>query len=72
MSDISNFVKKFNNGEVDMIAAPAYAFKPLEIYKGLGLQRGMINFPVVNVTADHVIRRKNFLEVLQISRVAGL
>ena len=32
-SDISNFVKKFNSGQVDVIAAPAYAYKPLEISK---------------------------------------
>ena len=30
-SDISNFVAKFNNGQVDMVGAPAYAYKPLEI-----------------------------------------
>ena len=42
MSDISNFIRKFNNNEVDIVAAPAYAFKPLEIYKGLGSQSGMI------------------------------
>jgi hypothetical protein len=29
MSDISNFIKKFNTGEVDVVAAPAYAYKPL-------------------------------------------
>ncbi|CAB1206369.1 putative solute-binding protein [Acinetobacter bouvetii] len=62
MADISNFVKKFNNGEVDMIAAPAYAFKPLEIYKGLGTTGTMINFPVVNVTADLIIRPDQFPE----------
>ncbi|MFH7806066.1 putative solute-binding protein [Acinetobacter sp. YH16039] len=62
MADISNFVNKFNNGEVDMIAAPAYAFKPLEIYKGLGSSGAMINFPVVNVTADLVIRPEKFPE----------
>jgi len=33
MSDISNFIKKFNTGEVDVVAAPAYAYKPLEIEK---------------------------------------
>ncbi|MFX4729001.1 putative solute-binding protein, partial [Acinetobacter baumannii] len=28
-SDITNFASKFNNGQVDIIAAPAVAFKPL-------------------------------------------
>lgn len=62
MSDISNFIKKFNQGEVDVIAAPAYAFKPLEISKGLGTKGGMINFAVVNVTADLIIRQDKFAE----------
>lgn len=35
-SDISNFAAKFNNGQVDMVGAPAYAYKPLELSKGLG------------------------------------
>lgn len=60
MSDISNFIRKFNNNEVDIVAAPAYAFKPLEIYKGLGSKGGMIDFPVVNVTADLILRQNEF------------
>lgn len=62
MSDISNFVRKFNHNDVDIVAAPAYAFKPLEIYKGLGTKGGMIDFPVVNVTADLVLRQNKFSE----------
>ncbi|NNH34205.1 RND transporter [Acinetobacter sp. NIPH 2377] len=62
MSEISNFIKKFNQAEVEIVAAPAYAFKPLEIYKGLGTQGAMINFPVVNVTADLIIRKNKFPE----------
>ncbi|OTG76458.1 RND transporter [Acinetobacter sp. ANC 5054] len=60
MSEISNFIRKFNQGEVDIVAAPAYAFKPLEIYKGLGSTGAMVNFPVVNVTADLIIRADKF------------
>ncbi|MGE8540168.1 putative solute-binding protein [Acinetobacter sp. ANC 3813] len=60
MADISNFIRKFNSNEVDIVAAPAYAFKPLEIYKGLGAKGGMIDFPVVNVTADLVLRQDQF------------
>ena len=60
MADISNFVRKFNQGEVDVIAAPAYAFKPLEIQKGLGKQGAMIDFPIVNVTVDLIIRSPKF------------
>ena len=45
MSDISNFIKKFNTGEVDVVAAPAYAYKPLEIEKGLGSKGLCLTFP---------------------------
>ena len=34
-SEISDFAKKFNQNQVDVIAAPAYAYKPLEIEKVL-------------------------------------
>ncbi|MGF2880349.1 putative solute-binding protein [Acinetobacter johnsonii] len=60
MSDISNFIKKFNTGEVDVVAAPAYAYKPLEIEKGLGSKGAMLNFPVVNVTSDLIVRPERF------------
>ena len=59
-SDISNFVKKFNSGEVDIIGTPAYAFKPLEIQKGLGTKGAMFTYPVVNVTADLIILPDKF------------
>lgn len=59
-SDISNFVRKFNSGEADFIAAPAYAFKPLEIYKGMGSRGAMFTYPIVNVTGDLIIRPAKF------------
>ena len=59
-SDISNFAAKFNNGQVDMVGAPAYAYKPLELSKGLGTNGAMLNFPVLQVTADLVIRPEKF------------
>ena len=43
-----------------MVAAPAYAYKPLEIEKGLGSKGAMLNFPVVNVTADLIVRPERF------------
>ena len=60
LSDISNFAAKFNNGQVDMIGAPAYAYKPLELSKGLGSNGVMYNFPVLQVTANVVIRPEKF------------
>lgn len=58
-SDISDFVKKFNSGKVDVIAAPAYAYKPLEISKGL-TNGALFDFPVVNITGDLIIRPSKF------------
>lgn len=59
-SEITDFVKKFNSGQVDAIAAPAYAYKPLEIGKGVGVKGAMFTFPVVNVTGDLVARSDKF------------
>ncbi|RZF49632.1 RND transporter [Acinetobacter halotolerans] len=58
-SNISDFVQKFNRGQVDVIAAPAYAYKPLEINKGLS-NGALFNFPVVNITGDLIIRPEKF------------
>jgi hypothetical protein len=59
-SEISDFAKKFNNNQVDVIAAPAYAYKPLEISKGLGSNGAMFDFPVINLTGDIIIRPEKF------------
>lgn len=59
-SDITNFAGKFNNGQVDIIAAPAVAFKPLELYKGLGTKGAVYRFPLVQITANLVIRHDKF------------
>ncbi len=60
LSDVSNFVAKFNNGQVDMVGAPAYAYKPLEIEKGIRANGAMMNFPVLHVTSDLVLRPDAF------------
>ncbi len=49
-SDITTFAGKFNNGQVDMIGAPAMAYKPLELAKGLGTKGAIIKFPILQVT----------------------
>lgn len=60
LSDISDIAKKFNNGQADIMAAPAYAYKPLELYKGLGNDGAIITFPAVNMTMDLIIRPEKF------------
>ena len=59
-SDITNFGSKFNNGQVDIIGAPAMAFKPLELHKGLGSKGAIVRFPVLQVTGNVIIRKDKF------------
>jgi len=56
-----NFLSpKFNSNQVDVIAAPAYAYKPLEIERGIASGGAMFSFPVVNITGDLIIRPEKF------------
>lgn len=59
-SDITNFAGKFNNGVVDIIAAPAVAFRPLELWKGLGTKGGIANMPMLMITGNLIIRPDKF------------
>ena len=59
-SDITNFAGKFNNGQVDIVAAPAVAYKPLELYKGVGTAGGIFRFPLIEMTASMIIHRDKF------------
>ncbi len=59
-ADITNFGSKFNNGQVDIIGAPIVAYKPLELYKGLGTKGGIVRFPILQVTGNVIIRKDKF------------
>lgn len=59
-SDVTTFASKFNNGEVDIIAAPAIAFKPLELNKGLGSKGGIVKFPILQITGVITIKKDKF------------
>lgn len=61
-SDVMNFAGKFNNGSVDIIGAPAAAFKPLELFKGLGNKGAIAQFPLVQLTLQLIIRQDRFPE----------
>lgn len=61
-SDITNFGTKFNNGVVDIIAAPALAFKPLELYRGMGEKGAVFNLPLAMMTGSIVFHRNKFLK----------
>lgn len=59
-SDVTNFGSKFNNGQVDIIGAPAILFKPLELQKGLGTKGAIIHFPVTMITGNVIVRKDKF------------
>jgi len=59
-SDITNFAGKFNNGQVDIIFCPIVGYKALELYKGIGTKGGIARYPIVQVTAQLIIRRDKF------------
>ncbi len=59
-ADITNFATKFNNGNVDMIAAPSLAYKPLELQKGIGTKGAIARFPLVILTYQVVLNHTKF------------
>jgi len=61
-ADITNFSTKFNNGSVDMIAAPSLAYKPLELYKGIGKNGAIARFPILILTYQVIINKTKFPE----------
>ncbi|RZI82678.1 MAG: hypothetical protein EOP38_15190 [Rubrivivax sp.] len=61
-ADITNFSTKFNNGSIDMIAAPSLAYKPLELYKGIGTKGGIARFPIMILTYQMILNKTRFPE----------
>lgn len=61
-SDVTNFGAKFNNGQVDIIGAPAAAFKALELHKGIGTTGAIVNYPILQVTGNVIIHKDKFPE----------
>lgn len=57
---IATFGSMFNNGAVDVIAAPAVAFQPLELYKGVGTKGGIVDFAMVQLTVQVLTRHAKF------------
>ncbi len=60
-ADFSTYAGKFNNGQADIIAAPAMGYKPMELAKGMGSKGGVIRFPLLQATAAVVVRRDRVL-----------
>lgn len=50
----------FNNGAVDVMPAPAVAYNPLELYKGLEPDGGIINYPLAQISGQLIIWQDRF------------
>lgn len=61
-SDITNFASKFNNGQVDILVAPAVIYKPFELYRGLGTKGAIFRYPVIQITGSILINRERLLK----------
>ncbi len=59
-ADIGTFASKFNNGSCDVAYAPAAAYTPLELYKGMGEKGGLVRYPIAMMTLQLVIRPGSF------------
>jgi Family of unknown function (DUF6091) len=61
-ADTNTFHTKFNNGQLDMIAAPSLAYKALELYKGIGSKGAVVRFPIMLLTYQMILNRSKFPE----------
>ncbi len=59
-SDVTNFAGKFNNGKVDIVISPATAYRPLELYRGLGKNGGVVDYVLAQVSLQVVIHADRF------------
>ena len=55
-SSIMNALQKFNNHAVEITGAPALAYEPMEMYKGLEPNGGIIKWPSLQVTMQLIVR----------------
>ena len=59
-SSSANFAGKFNNGSVDLAYAPAVAYQPLELYKGVQPDGGVFKYALAYMNFQVIIRRDRF------------
>jgi TRAP-type C4-dicarboxylate transport system substrate-binding protein len=56
----ANFSGKFNNGSVDVAYAPAVAYKPLELYKGIGKKGGIVRYNLAYLDFQILVHKDRF------------
>ena len=59
-SSLVDFTRKFNNGVVDIIAAPAAAFSVFELYRGIDPNGGIVRYPLTILTAQLLVHKNRF------------
>lgn len=59
-ADITSYSTRFNNGQVDIIAAPALLFRQFEVEKGLSRGGAVYRFPLAQLTATVLLRPERF------------
>ena len=57
---IATFAPRFNNGYVDIAYAPAIAYEPFEMYKGLGDKGGIMRFNLAQMNGQLILRKDMF------------
>lgn len=71
-TDIVSAPNKFNNGIVDVLPAPLVAYEPLELYRGMGDNGGIVDYPLTQLTMQLIGRVDRFPnEVAQLVREAS-
>lgn len=61
-SSLARFSGQFNNGSVDIAFAPATAYMPMELYKGVEDGGGVIKRPLLQATLQVLIHHDRFPE----------
>lgn len=71
-TDIVSAPNKFNNGLIDVLPAPLVAYEPLELYRGMGKNGGIVDYPLTQLTMQLIGRVDKFPnEVAQLVREAS-
>lgn len=55
-SEITDFGGKFNNRSVDAAYAPGWAYEALELYRGIGDEGGIVDYPLGQLTMQIIVR----------------
>jgi hypothetical protein len=59
-ADLGSIGPKFNNGDVDAAYASAPAYKPFELWRGIGTKGGIVKLPLAQATLQLLIHSSKF------------